>query len=680
MWPISADFKNALKARDREWLAKVTIAGTDYLNDAIVDFEIENSVVSGNDFQIGAAIVSKLTLRLKTTNTIPVNAEVRPYVALRLNNGGQTEWLPLGVFFIDRRQKLQIKDVWEFVCYDNLLRASVPYISQLTYPTGMQNVWNEICSSLGFISDSSVVINPSYTITAGPAGYTKLQVLGYIAAAHAASVYMTREGKIAFRRYGAMDTPVTTLTDADYFRIKETNPKKTYTRVVVVYDTTENLAYEAGGGNENQTLYIENPFATQQMANDLLAQLNGFFYVPVELEARGYPEIDIGDRFRYGRPSDNPDITWAGADVAWQSADFTWDGYVSGDISVALEQKYTFRGGLKMAIQAPGTSQTESEFQIEGSLSQQANRIAQSVAKDAVRFGKTYYGVTHTREQGIVVQRTDNKAKAVFNADELRFEANGQNALWFDIPSAKFKFKGTLEATDGVFTGTIQSGTFQGGTITIGSGNNVFKADSQGIYLGNASFGSAPFRVSMAGALTATSGTIGGWTIQSDRLSGSGIIEGGTITGTTISGGTITGASIFGGTISGGTITGAQIVSNSTINVTTDIRIGNQIIFPGTGMYNTIVCPGVGNLTFNVSYGTVEISAYSGIWMPASKLYFSDLGIGFLAMMNSKANKNVATSTVGDHNHGIPPGTQLLVAGGGTVTWQASGAHSHIQN
>jgi phage minor structural protein len=36
------------------------------------------------------------------------------------------------------------------------------------------------------------------------------------------------------------------------------------------------------------------------------------------------------------------------------------------------------------------------------------------------------------------------------------------------------------------------------------------------------------------------------------------------------------------------------------------------------------------------------------------------------------------TSTVGDHNHGIPPGTQLAVAGGGYVVWSPSGAHNHM--
>lgn len=89
------------------------------------------------------------------------------------------------------------------------------------------------------------------------------------------------------------------------------------------------------------------------------------------------------------------------------------------------------------------------------------------------------------------------------------------------------KFKGALEAASGTFAGTLSAaaGTFtgalSGGTISIGSGNSIFKADSNGIYLGNATFASAPFRVSPAGALTATNATItGAITATSLTLSG----------------------------------------------------------------------------------------------------------------------------------------------------------------
>jgi hypothetical protein len=74
-------------------------------------------------------------------------------------------------------------------------------------------------------------------------------------------------------------------------------------------------------------------------------------------------------------------------------------------------------------------------------------------------------------------------------------------------------------------TGTLAingSGTFTG-SLSIGSGDAVFKADpdsltAPGIWLGNANYLSAPFRVSKTGSLTASAGYIGGWKLLDNSL------------------------------------------------------------------------------------------------------------------------------------------------------------------
>lgn len=72
---------------------------------------------------------------------------------------------------------------------------------------------------------------------------------------------------------------------------------------------------------------------------------------------------------------------------------------------------------------------------------------------------------------------------------------------------------------DGVFNANfIQTGQLNGINMAIGSSNSVFKADSNGIYLGQATFSSAPFSVNMSGFLKATTGQIASWTLVNDRL------------------------------------------------------------------------------------------------------------------------------------------------------------------
>jgi hypothetical protein len=77
---------------------------------------------------------------------------------------------------------------------------------------------------------------------------------------------------------------------------------------------------------------------------------------------------------------------------------------------------------------------------------------------------------------------------------------------------------GALTAT----SGTIGGWTLGTTSLTAGSAGTTVGLDSGGtnpaIYAGSATPGSAPFRVTNAGALTATSGTIGGWTLSDTSL------------------------------------------------------------------------------------------------------------------------------------------------------------------
>jgi len=98
---------------------------------------------------------------------------------------------------------------------------------------------------------------------------------------------------------------------------------------------------------------------------------------------------------------------------------------------------------------------------------------------------------------------------ATNNGDITISRTTGISAKNFYLDlSGNAYFKGDISAASGTFTGNL----------SIGSGNTIFKADSNGIYLGNATFASAPFSVTMAGALKSTSGTIAGWTVSSDTI------------------------------------------------------------------------------------------------------------------------------------------------------------------
>ena len=104
-------------------------------------------------------------------------------------------------------------------------------------------------------------------------------------------------------------------------------------------------------------------------------------------------------------------------------------------------------------------------------------------------------------------------------------------------------------------------------SVTVGSGSNIVKMKSgTGLWAGNSTFGSAPFRVTTGGALTATGATISGAiTATSGTFTGTVNANAGTFTNVTISTGTIAGFSFSGSSI---TSTNFSLTSGATPSMT----------------------------------------------------------------------------------------------------------------
>jgi len=146
--------------------------------------------------------------------------------------------------------------------------------------------------------------------------------------------------------------------------------------------------------------------------------------------------------------------------------------------------------------------------------------------------------------------------------------------------------------------------------ISIGSSNSIFKADTNGIYLGNATFASAPFRVNMSGALTATSATITGAITAS-----SGSITGGfsVLAGLTVG----SGGSFSSGQTNYDTGTGFWLDYNSgTPRFSLGNSAGNKLTWDGTTMTITgslsATTGSIGGWTIN-STSITDVAAVVGL-------------------------------------------------------------------
>jgi hypothetical protein len=286
-------------------------------------------------------------------------------------------------------------------------------------------------------------------------------------------------------------------------------------------------------------------------------------------------------------------------------------------------------------------------------------------------------------------------------ADDIRFWAG-------DVITGSPKFtvtkSGILTAVDGNFEGTItaDSGTIGGWVIaadslkdaagTVGMSSAVTGGDDIRFFAGNSTPSSAPFRVTEAGALTASSGTIGGFTITSTDL-----------TATT------------GGTIQNKSAAANKVYLNDTGFHANDasgverLTIGTT---PAQGAKALIGRDSSGTQQSVITYDTetVDSASRTGQFITAHGAYIllgndGDIriqaadGKGFRAVSGTPemndgfgwitiATSGVSTSThvQPNHNHGITGGVQLATTADGStvngfVTWVESGgfSHSHTQ-
>lgn len=180
-----------------------------------------------------------------------------------------------------------------------------------------------------------------------------------------------------------------------------------WSRVVIWYDDEKCFS---AGDDTGRTMELDCPWATQQMANDLLASVKDVRYTPYEAAgALLDPAAELGDG-----------VTINGVYGMLASIDADADAMFAPDIS------------------APGEEEIDHEYPY---LSPQQREL-----KRTVRLGENYYGTTIDRRNGVQVKTVDAAGNVLATAT---FNAGG---ISFVTPSGS----GVSLGADGKFHGNLQ--------------------------------------------------------------------------------------------------------------------------------------------------------------------------------------------------------------------------------
>jgi hypothetical protein len=263
------------------------------------------------------------------------------------------------------------------------------------------------------------------------------------------------------------------------------------------------------------------------------------------------------------------------------------------------------------------------------------------------------------------------------------------NTGFFMDASGRFSLKDKL-TWDGTTLSISGGGTFtgalSGGTISIGSANAIFKADSNGIYLGNATFASAPFSVTPAGVLKATSGTIANWTLSTTSIQTgafdtvstmyfgtSGLSLSNTFKVTAAGVLTATGATISGVlTATSGTFTGT--INANAGNFTSTVTIGNGAttgtLNVGTHTNKIVIIGTNANTTTAIYGGQTGYATGSGFWMDASGRFSVGTATNYLKF--AATGIEIATSQFSLTSAGVATFSGALSAASGSFAGSLS--------
>lgn len=202
-----------------------------------------------------------------------------------------------------------------------------------------------------------------------------------------------------------------------------------YTGVRLWYDDEH---YYFAGDESGRVLEQDQPWATQAMADSILASIRGFVYQPFEAgTAQLDMEAELGDGVNVG-----------------------------GVYSLLAEVNTIFGAMCASDLAAPSEEEVDNEYPFQ---TKQQRELARRVT-----LGRQYYGTRITRQNGLEVVKTTEdgteSARVRLNSDVLAFyDSDGQEALYFDPVAGKYRFRGDVAIT--------------GGTMNV---NNNFIVDADG--------------------------------------------------------------------------------------------------------------------------------------------------------------------------------------------------------
>lgn len=338
-----------------------------------------------------------------------------------------------------------------------------------------------------------------------------------------------------------------------------------------------------------------------------------------------------------------------------------------------------YRAGLyvnSQAITAEVTARQNADTNVTNTLRSELTQTATSInatvsAETAARQAADNTKLNHTNTSqafgwsltSTAFQLKNNNTPVFqFDANGLAFKSNGSNVFTVTRTGGLYvkgngEFTGTITATGGTIGGITLNGSYglytNGKTSSTSTQSGFLISKGGGIYVGayNSNTGACPFQVTSSGALTATSGKIGGFSIGSSSI---------------YNGKTSVGADTTSGVFVG---TGGIALGNGTANhVFRVTSAGAMTVKYGMESLSDTTNNGVYIGTDGMAFGKGNFKVTSGGTIYAKSGVIGNFNIGSSSLWNGMTSLSDTT------NNGVYLGTNGIACGKGAFKVTSSGA------
>jgi hypothetical protein len=336
MYEASDLFKSAISQKNRELRIRATIEGKIYSDSDIQDCSIEESILTGEDFKFGSATASRLEITLlnmddSLTAKSFEDKEVHIEIGVMLDKFHQPfEYVSMGHFIVEEARK--DNNLIKLTGYDKMIYFEKPYVSNLTYPTTLKQILQEVCSIANVPLKNTSFINHDYVLSEMPnfENVTLRMAAEYISEVACGYATINRNSELEIVSFTQTDTVI----NADNYYSMNLSEYE-YGPIEVININSENL-------------FALNP--TEQLKDNMLNAVKGFTFKPFTCSWQGNPLTAPGDLISVS-----------------EKKGVVYKSFISN-------QKFTFSTGLKCDISTNAKTAIQSEYKTPGTITQKIEK------------------------------------------------------------------------------------------------------------------------------------------------------------------------------------------------------------------------------------------------------------------------------------------------------------------